>query len=498
MTEILLQSAAKAFSPSTLFACLLGTVGGITIGALPGLTATMGVGLLIPFTFGMDPVSALVMLAAIYCSAIYGGSISAILINTPGTPSAAATTFDGYPLAQKGQGGKAIAVATVGSFCGGILSAFALILIAPVLARIALQFGPPEYFALAVFGLSIICTLTTKNMLKGLIAGVVGLLIGCIGMDPVTGVERFTFGRVELLWGISFIPALIGLFSFSQALVLAENCFKSSGGLRETITGTVAVTWQEFKDMLATILRSSGIGTVIGAIPGAGGEIAAFIAYNEAKRFSKRREEFGTGVLEGVVAAETANNAVTGGALIPLLTLGIPGDAVTAIMLGGLLIQGLQPGPELFTKNAHIVYPFLIGLIIANVLLLVIGLAGARMFAKVLDMPDRVLIPVIIGLSIVGSYAINQSMFDVALMLILGFLGYLMRKTDFDASPVVLGIILGPMAERNLRRTMLMYGGSAAPLLKRPIAVGLIVVSVISVVSAYIIARPRKKASTQG
>ncbi len=439
-----------------LLIAFIGASGGIIIGGLPGLTATMGVALLIPVTFGMHPATGLILLGAVYCGAIYGGSISAILIRTPGTPAAAATVFDGYEMTKKGEAGKALGGAVVASFCGGFFSTVVLILVAPPLALFSLKFGPHEFFLLAVFGLTIIASLAGESMVKGLISGIIGLLVSTIGMHPLTGYFRFTFDMSALYDGIPVIIALIGLFSTSQVLYLAE---RKGDERAEVTTGERLSVIPKFKEMWAlkaTILRSSIIGTIVGAIPGAGADIASFLGYNEAKRFSRHPEKFGTGILEGVVASEASNNGVTGGSLIPLLTLGIPGNAVTAVLLGGLLIQGLRPGMELFREHADITYTFIVSLFFAKTFYLILGFIGLRYISYVVRVPSGILSPVILVLSVVGSYAIRNSVSDVWLMLAMGLLGYGLRKYNFPLAPICLAIILGPLAESNLARALTM------------------------------------------
>ena len=354
MSDIL-YGFITALSPINLVAACVSVAIGITIGALPGLSAAMGVALLIPITFGMPASTGLIVLAGVYCGAIFGGSISAILIRTPGTPAAAATAIDGYELTLKGKAGKALGTAVIASFMGGILSSISLYLFAPTLATLALKFGPAEYFWLSIFGLTIIAGASTKSITKGLISGGLGLMISTIGMDPMLGNPRFTFGIPSLLSGIPFTASLIGLFSMSQVLMLAEKKIKSSGKMID-FDDRVLLSRAELKQILPTTLRSTIIGNLIGILPGAGASIASFLGYNEAKRFSKHKEEFGHGSIEGIAGAEAANNAVTGGSLIPTFTLGIPGESVTAVLLGGLLIQGLQPGPDLFTIHGKITY----------------------------------------------------------------------------------------------------------------------------------------------
>lgn len=465
---------------------------GIIVGALPGLSAAMGVALLIPITFGMPADTALISLAGVYCGAIYGGSISAILLHTPGTSSAAATAIDGYQLTLKGKAGKALATATIASFIGGLLSTIALYTLSPPLANLALKFGPTEYFWLSIFGLTIIAGVSSQSMLKGLISGALGLVISTIGMDPMLGIPRFSFGSTSLLEGLPFTATLIGLFSMSQVLVLAEKEIKAMDKAKE-LTDKVYLTWEEIKRILPTSLWSTIIGTVVGILPGAGGTIASFIGYNEAKRFSKNKEEFGKGSIEGVAGAEAANNAVTGGSLIPTLTLGIPGNSVTAILLGGLVIQGLRPGPDLFTVHGKITYTFFAGFAVVNVFMLILGLFGVRFFAKVSTVKDSILIPIIFVLSVIGSYAINNRMSDVWVMFIFGVIGYFVKKFDLNAAAIVLALILGPIGETGLRRTLIMNDGNIMSLFNSTISWVLIVLSAMSLLSPFIVSKFEKK-----
>ncbi|MBW2146237.1 MAG: tripartite tricarboxylate transporter permease, partial [Deltaproteobacteria bacterium] len=397
MFDQIYSGALVALQWQNLLIAFFGAAGGIIIGSLPGLTATMGVALLIPVTFGMHPASGLILLGAVYCGAIYGGSIAAILVRTPGTPAAAATVFDGYEMTKKGQAGRALGAAVYASFVGGTISTTILIFVAQPLAMFSLRFGAPEFMWLGIFGLTIIASLAGRSLVKGLMSGLIGLLISTMGMHPLSGFMRFTFGRMELYDGIPVIIAMIGLFSVSQVLYLSERKGAEAAEITEKI-GRVLPTWEDLKLVKVTLLRSSLIGTLIGAIPGAGADIASFVGYNEARRFSKHPEKFGTGYIEGVVGSEAANNGVTGGSLIPLLTLGIPGNAVTAVLLGGLLIQGLLPGPELFTKHADITYGFIMSLYLAKTFYLVLGFFGARYFVRVVKTPSGVLAPVIFTL----------------------------------------------------------------------------------------------------
>ena len=484
MVALLLNGLHTTFSLAIFPFLVLGVAGGIVIGALPGLTATMGVAVLLPLTFGMESTRALVMLAGIYIGAIYGGSISAILLKTPGTPAAAATVLDGYELARKGEAAKALSISAIASFTGGIVSTVMLITISPILANFALRFGAPEYFALAVFGLSIIASISGKSPVKGLLAGMFGLLISTVGLDPVTSFPRFTFGEINLFNGFAIIPVLIGLFALAEAFVQMEKIFEPAQAV-DTNFKHGMVSLKETISLLPVMIKSAFIGTFIGSIPGAGADIAAFVCYNEARRTSKKSKEFGTGCLEGIAAPEAGNNGVTGGAMVPLLTLGVPGDAVTAILLGALVIQGLQPGPLLFAKSPDIVYGLFSSLFVGNILMLVFGLLGVRLFCRVVELPKRIIIPVIVTLSMVGAYSMNNSIFDVWVCIAFGGIGYIMQKVEMPSSPIILAVILGPMAESNLRRAVLMYEGGYSFLWTRPITVVFLALALLSLYSSY-------------
>ncbi|QBI54978.1 tripartite tricarboxylate transporter permease [Streptomonospora litoralis] len=495
-TALLAEALANLLTPAVLLAVAAGVVGGILIGALPGLSGTMGIALLVPVTFSMDPVAGIAMLTAIYAAATYGGSLSAILINTPGTPAGAATALDGYQLTLQGKGAKALGVSALASMTGGIVSAFALLLLAPPLAEVSLAFSAPEYFLIALFGLLIIGSLSAGSLLKGFTAGALGLLAATIGIDILTGYPRFTFGTTALQSGVELVPALIGLFSLSQVLVLAEGRGAAPEGMAEGLRGRAMPTLAELRRIAATILRSSGIGVFVGLLPGAGGDVGSWVGYNEAKRFARgaEKQEFGKGSIKGVAAAECANNAVTGGALIPLLTLGIPGGSATAVILGGLLIHGLQPGGQLFAESGGITYAIILGFLLANLLMGVIAILGARYFVRATRVPIGVLVPVIVALCVVGSFSVNNSMADVWVMLAAGGIGYLLRKVGVPPAPIVLGLILGAIAEKGLRQSVVMaQGDMLGYYLSRPLSVVLMALIALSLLAPLLARRLRRR-----
>ena len=460
---------------------LLGVVLGITVGALPGLTASVGIILLLPFVFNLDVGTAMVMLCGAFCGGIYGGSISAILIATPGTPSSAATVLDGYPLAQKGEAGKAIGVATIASTIGGIISTFCLMFFAPKLAGIALQFGPVEYFGLTVFGLTIIASVAGKSLTKGLIAGILGMLIATVGIDPVEGYARYSFGIPNLMGGFSLLPVLIGVFAISQIFLQLEEVGKKEFKKFNQKVGKVLPSLKEIKNIFPIIISSSFLGTFIGIIPGTGGTIASFLAYNEAKRWSKNPDSFGKGNIKGIAAPEAANNGTTGGAMVPLLTLGIPGDVVTAVMLGCFMLVGLKPGPLLFKEHPEVVAAIFAGLLLANVLILLLGFVSVKVFPKVLMVPSALLFPVIFALCFLGSFSLNNSTYDMFIALVFGIIGYIMSKNGYPAAPLVIGVILGPIAEDALARALIISHGDWSTLVGSPIAIFFYVISASSV-----------------
>jgi putative tricarboxylic transport membrane protein len=478
------QGAAQLFDPVVVALIVAGTVFGIVIGSLPGLTSTMGVALIVPITFGMTAVQGMSLLGAIYCSSTYAGAISAILINIPGTPANCCTLLDGFPMTKKGQAGLAIALATVASAIGGIVSNIALLFIAPPLADLALRFGAQEYFLLALFGVSVIASLSDRNMLKGFISGTLGLFLAIIGMHPLTGDIRFTMGIPELFNGLPLVVALIGLYSIPEVIANLSDSAGDEGATVIEVRGVWKQMLEVFKYKMV-LLRSTIIGIIVGIVPGAGSSIAGFIAYDDTKKNSKHPETFGTGNPAGIVASETANNAVVGGSLIPSLTLGIPGNAVSAVLIGGLMIHGLKPGPALFTQDSGTIYGFILSMFIANLVFIPLGLLIARYGIKFIKTPPSVLGPLVIGLAVIGAYALNMSLVDVWIMLVIGLIGFAMKKFDVPREPLVLGLVLGTMAEGELARSMALVQGSVPALLlsmvTRPISIAILLLTALSI-----------------
>lgn len=461
-----------------LWTIALGTLGGLIIGALPGLTATMGVALLIPLTFSMTPVMGLNMLIGIYIGGIYGGCVSSILLRTPGTPASAATVLDGYPLAQKGQAGKALGMATIASTIGGLIAAVVLATLAPQLASVALEFGAPEYFALALFGLTIIASLS-GDLVKGAISGLLGILISCVGADPISGVMRYTFGINGFASGFAFTPALIGLFALSEVFTQLERLSTNDDAIITDVTGRWP-SMQEMKESASALIRGSLIGTFIGIVPGTGSGTASWISYNEARRSSKTPEKFGTGHVPGVAATESANNAVCASALIPLLALGVPGDVVTAVLMGGLMIQGLAPGPMLFQTNPDVVVGIFGGTFIATIFMFIFGMALIPLFSKILMVPRRMLTISIVIFCFIGSFSINLNHVDLLTMVGFGVLGWGMQKFGFSQAALCIALILGPMMESNLRRGLLQTGDNVIEFISGPITLLFIGLTILS------------------
>ena len=436
---------------------LIGVTVGTLVGAIPGMTTPMAVALTLPFTFTLQPVTGILLLLGVYKGGIYGGSISAILINTPGTPAASCTVLDGYPLAQRGEARRALDIALYASCVADFISNISLILFAGILATFALRFGSAELFTLIVFSLTIIAGVSGNQLIKGIGSACLGLLLATIGLDLIYGTNRFVFGQVNLMSGLTFIPVLIGLFAMPEII----NFFIS--GQRPQNKSPLAgggASWRDFKSCLPTIFRGSLIGVVLGAIPGIGGAPAAFMSYSEARRTSKKPDDFGTGEIKGVAAAESGNNGTAGATMIPLLALGIPGDITTAIILGAFMIHGLRPGPLMFQDNISLIYAIFMGIMLSSAYLLIVGKLSIRTISRIADIPHRVLFPVVLILCVFGAYAINNTIYDVGVMFVMGMLGFLMLKLSIPAAPFLIAFILGPLFEDNFRQALLLSKGS--------------------------------------
>ena len=469
-------------------AIILGVVTGLVIGALPGMTIVMAISLALPFTFYLPPVVAIAFLIGIYKAGVYGGSISAILIATPGTPAAAATVMDGYSMAKKGQAKKALDMALYASVISDVLSDLITIFATFQIAYLALKVGPVEFFAIILFSLTIIASVSGESLVKGLISGALGLLLATVGMDTIYGVTRFTFGNINLTGGLNIIPVLIGLFAIPEMLRQLKQ--RKLSPQKRTIIETDAIvtsrenrlTWTEFKGVFRTIVRGSIIGTIVGIIPGVGGAPAAFLSYSRAKKASKHPEEFGKGSLEGVAAAESGNNGVCGPTLIPLLTLGIPGDKSTAVLLGAFMIQGLTPGPLLFTKHVDIIYGIFIAMIVTNAVVFVIGKFGIKGAALTSRVPTEILFPVVFILCAFGSYAVNNNIFDIWVMIIVGGFGYFMVTFGLPPAPFVIAFLLSPLFENGLRRALIMSSGDVSVFVTHPISLAFLLLTLLTIV----------------
>ncbi|NDW04525.1 tripartite tricarboxylate transporter permease [Jiella pacifica] len=464
------------FTLQNFVAIGVGVMIGVIIGSIPGLTATMAVALALPFTFSLPPVTGILLLVGIYKGGIFGGSISAILIRAPGTPAAACTTLDGYPMARRGEAGKALQMALYASCIADVISNLALIFLAGTIASFALEFGPPEYFWLIAFSLTIVISISGSSLTKGIISGLLGVLLSTVGLDLVYGTQRLTFDNFNLMGGIGYIPLLIGLFAIPEVI---EFYLQRASPLNVSSSDRSRVSWAEFKRCLPTIVRGSFIGVALGSVPGIGATAASFLSYGEARRNSKTPETFGRGEIKGVAAAESGNNGVAGATLIPLLALGIPGDVVTAVILGAFMLQGLTPGPLMFQDNIDLIYALFCGMIVASVFLFGSGLFAIRYFAKITDVPRHILIPLVLLFCVFGSYAVQNQMFDVLIMLCFGVLGFLMARIGMSTPPLLIGFILGPLFEDNLRRSYLI-ANDASVFVRSPICWFFIAATVLS------------------
>ena len=458
MVEALQAMGSVVLDPYLIVLILMTTVMGVVIGVLPGLGATTGAALLLPFTLTMEPVHAIAVLATIYVSATFAGSITAILINTPGTAAAAATTFDGYPLAQRGEAGRALGIAVVSSTIGGVFSVIVLCIAAPMLARVAYEFRPPEYFALALFGLSMLASISAGGTVKNLIGGVFGVWLATIGAERATGIERFMFGNYELYEGLGFVPGFIGIFAISELLMQSEKVDQVIKTIK--LKAVKLPSRDDYKRIWKTVLRSCGIGTFIGVLPAEGATIASMIGYAEARRWSKNKEEFGKGAIEGIAGAEAANNAVNGPTLVPLLTLGIPGDNLTVILVGAFIAQGLRPGPFLMEEQGPLVFAILVAMALANVLFLFIGYFCIPLFAKIVTIRKSFLLPLTLVFAFAGTWVFRGQPFDLAILVFFGAFGYIAKKLHFDVTPMAMGFILGPILEYSFGQTMVLSQGN--------------------------------------
>lgn len=467
----LLDSLAAGFAlvgnVEAFFMLFCGLIIGVVGGAIPGLSATMAVALTLPFTFAMTPINGILLLLGVYKGGIFGGSIPAILIKTPGTPASSATILDGHPMAERGEAGRALGMALYASCTADAVSNLALILFAGWLASFALNFGPPEFFALILFSLTIIAGVSGESLLRGALSALAGLLLATVGLDLIYGTNRFTFGDPNMMGGLNFIAVLIGLFAIPEIIAMAWNPVAHLGKTRAL--GKSRCSLADYLGSFKSIIRGSMIGVFLGSIPGIGAAPSAFLSYSEARRTSKNKANFGKGEIEGVAASEAGNNGVAGATLIPLLALGVPGDVITAIIIGAFMVHGLQPGPMMFILNADIIYGLFIGLIVSSVFLLVVGSVAIRGFRFVADVPKRILMPGVLVLCIYGVFAVNNNIFDVGVMFVMGWLGYVMMRNRIPAAPFLIAFILGPLLEDNFRQSMLMSGSDPLILFRGPI-----------------------------
>lgn len=465
--DSLLAGLSLVASVEAFLALFVGIVIGVIGGAIPGLSATMAVALTLPFTFSMQPITGILLLLGVYKGGIFGGCIPAILIKTPGTPASSATILDGHPMAERGEAGRALGMALWASCTADLVSNLALILFAGWLASFALNFGPPEFFALILFSLTIIAGVSGDSLLRGALSALLGLLLATVGLDLVYGTNRFTFGDPNMMGGLNFIAVLIGLFAIPEIIAMAWNPTAHLG--KAQALGNAKVTFTDYKNSFRSIIRGSLIGVFLGSIPGIGAAPSAFLSYSEARRKSKNKANFGKGEIEGVAASEAGNNGVAGATLIPLLALGVPGDVITAIIIGAFMVHGLQPGPMMFIMNVDIIYGLFIGLIVSSVFLFIVGSVAIKGFRFVADVPKRILMPAVLILCIYGVFAVNNNIFDVGVMFAMGWVGYAMMRYRIPAAPFLIAFILGPLLEDNFRQSMLMSGSDPSILLRGPI-----------------------------
>ncbi len=484
----ILSNVALGFSvalqPINILYCFIGVFIGTLIGVLPGIGPLAAMSLLLPVTYGATPEAGIIMLAGIYYGSMYGGSTTAILVNIPGEAASVVTTLDGYQMARQGRAGAALGMAAIGSFIAGTLAVVGLMLVAPGLSRFALMFGPAEYFSLMILGLSVVTYLSNGSLMKALIMAAFGLVLGLVGMDSISAVPRLTFDRLELLDGIGMVPVIMGLFGIAEVLTNLER--KIERTLSTAKVKNLLPTRQDWKESAGPLARGSVLGFLLGILPGGGGIIASFVSYAIEKRLSKTPEKFGKGAIAGVAGPEAANNAGAGGGFIPLLTLGIPPSAVMAILLGALMIHGLQPGPLLMKQNPDVFWGIVCSMYVGNVLLLILNLPLVGLWVQVLRVPYRLLFPMILLFCVIGVYSINNSIFDLYVMVVFGIIGYLAKKVGYEPAPLVLAIVLGPLMENNLRKALIISGGEFEAFIDRPISLICLLLSVLVLLSALV------------
>jgi putative tricarboxylic transport membrane protein len=490
----LMMGFTVALTPQNLMLALVGSLLGTLIGVLPGIGPTAGVAMLIPLTFNLGSTGAIILLTALFYGTQYGGTVTSVLMNVPGEAASAITCLDGYAMAKQGRAGVALSVAAIGSFIGGTFATMCLVLAAGPLTRMALQFGPVEFFALIMLGISLLMGLAGKSMIKALMMGIFGLLLAMIGMDPVRGLTRFTFGRMELMDGIGFVPVIMGLFGVGEILLNAEKPFSQMVLARMT---SLIPSRQDVRDSVAPILRGSLIGTLLGLVPGMTNSASSFLSYIAEKKASKHPERFGTGMIAGVAGPETANNAHANGALIPLFTLGIPASPTVAVIMGAFMMHGLIPGPLLFKEHPDVVWGVIASFYIGNLILLILNLPLIGMWVKLLKIPYGILSGIILAFTVLGAYSVSNSVFDVLVMTLFGLIGYILRKLDFPLAPAVLTLILGPMMERSLRSSLEMSQGSFGIFLESPVAVVFLALTALVLIApAFSFFRQRKEPLT--
>ena len=487
----LLRGFEIAFQLGNLFACFVGVLVGTLVGVLPGIGPTAAIAILLPFSFSLTPVAGIIMLAGIYYGAMYGGSTTSILVNIPGEAASVVTCLDGYQMAKQGRAGQALGIAAFGSLIAGTLSVIGLALIAVPLAKVAIKFGPPEYCSLVCLGLMILVTLTGGSIAKGMMLGLLGLILSFIGLDTISGVPRFNFGMIQFMDGISIVPLIMGVFGVGEVLVNIEK-----GDLRATIMETsykgLLPSFKDWKESIVAILQGSVVGFFLGVLPGGGAIISSFVSYWIQRKISRHPERLGKGAIEGVAAPESANNAAIGGSFIPLMILGIPTNAVIAILMGALIIHGVKPGPDLLDKYPDIFWGFVASMYIGNGMLLVLNLPLIPVWVQVLKVPYRILFPLILLFTIIGSYSVNNSLFDVSLTIFFGVVGYLLRKFDFEAAPLIMAFILGPILEGSFRQSLIISRGDFAIFVNRPVSLAFLLFGLFFFVSPFILQIYRK------